>query len=510
MQKGLTPEEKNRFGIEQEDGLTPEQIATNLENQKKIADALSGKKNKETSMSEKEDSILDLDNVLDKAQHVYEIEKEEINAAPDTNEETQTDTLREQLMDAIPDDSNIIPNKKNNKEEISQPTSHVRTFQNDISMLRDSGDTSTTSHMLREARREELENIEDEKATSMTKVLSVLGVFLILVSIGIFIYFNMERKSTTDALSSTSNMIPSLLPASAQIPIDVTDAYHFKIKSTLTEKINEQTEINKLVHFYFGRASNSGGYLLTTHDFFKALNISLPPTLTAMLTDNFMFGTYTVQKPYPFILLPIKSFPQTQKAMLLWESTMLRDLKDIFALPPETVPPEGFDQIFRSSIIKNQHVRLLYTPVIATSETFVTTPDIVIEEAGEDAATPANDEVLETQEFNQEDSTGEEKTENSDSVINENIDGTLDVQDPTEYQAPIDEVIPTGPTDEILIPEITKEPKPIFIQTERSVAGENLVLAYTFINEYTLLITTNPIIIPEIVKRYSNRQIFLR
>lgn len=553
MNKELTPEEKKAFGVADEGALTPEQIAKNLENQKNIEQtqppvekspepevvtedsaenevdldtpetpAAGSIKLDDDITSESADDIIDLDNVLDKADHTYELEKDDITSAPSSVEDMR-DNLEQQLAGTVP----VDPEKQkaqeqaaeNKQEHLSEPVednlSHVRTFHKDVSTLRDTGNTAVTARMLREARREEKEQKEDVQTDSQIKIFSILGVAFIIVAIGLFVYLTQFNKPTSVALAPT-NIIPSLIPADVQIPIDVTGAYHFKIKSTLKEHIEQQTQPKQITHFYFGEASRNGGRLLTTLDFFKSLNVTVPISLAAVLTDEFMLGTYTTQEPAPFLILPVTSFPKAHEAMAAWEGSMLRDLKDVFALSDENVQPEAFDEVFRDSIIENQHVRLLYTPLIETlEETFIVLPPIeeTVEEINEESPNLDNEGLLdqgmgehEAEEVEIE--TTEEEIENIDESGDELVEDVAANQEMEESNE-VDTTTETDGTDPVDDNQTTTEPETL-TQVQRTVAGEDLALVYTFINEYTILITTNPAIIPEIVKQYTNRQIFLQ
>lgn len=649
MTKELTPEEKKAFGVDGADapvagGLTPEQIAKNLENQKHIAEVQAAAEKEpvptETQneartaasfteneidldapaedvptaleagsikldddiASASESDIIDLDNVLDKAEHTYELEEDEITSAPSAVEDMHDD-LEQQLAGTVPIDPEREALEKQaalNKQEsetkaAEKDMSHVRTLHKDVSTLRDTGNTAVTARMLRETRREEQEQKEDLQTDSQIKVLSILSVAFLVVAIGLVVYLTQFNKPTTTALDTTTR-VPSLVPADTQVPIDVTGSYHFKIKSTVAEEIAKQTEFKKLAHFYFGEASRNGGRLLTTSDFFRAVNINIPTSLQEVLTDEFMFGTYTVQEPTPFIILPVTSFPKAQQAMAAWEGNMLRDLKDLFALPEENIQPEAFDGVFRDSLIENQHVRLLYTPLIETlEETFIVPiPEPEEELVETEEETPSELEIftqciadsgatffgaswcphcneqkelfgetavlLPYQECSIENTTQQnelctlegiteyptwefadesrvsgtqtfealsEKTgcalpeietvteETDEEIVDEEVvtepeeESDETEEGTTEEQSDMQEETGTpesAPEDTV---NITPEPQQL-LQTQRIMSGEDLALVYTFINEFTILITTDPAIIPEIVKRYTNRQIFLQ
>jgi|GEM_PF-1378956 len=554
MVKELTPEEKKQFGLEGSEtlktgGLTPEQMAKNFENQKNIqgspstpsveltpeidpsSDVTEEVLENEIDLSkdtlektavpmpeaveegveylDQESSILDLDTVLDKADHTYEIEKESINTAPGISKNVP-DNLEAQLADtepANPEKEALLEQALHNEEERlkrlpTEDKKHVRTFHKDISSLKHTGDTAITSQMLRESHQEDREKKAELQAGNQIKTFSIIGAVLIVVAIGVIMYVTKANKPSTTALLPT-NTIPSLLPADTHVPIDVTNAYHFKIKSVLAEKIAEQTTFKQLAHLYFGKASRNGGALLSTGEFFTALDIAVPSSLLEVTTDQFMFGTYTIQEPYPFLLLPVTSFPKAQNAMSIWEGDMLRDLKDVFAIPSEYTEPEAFNSKFRHDIVNNQHVQLLYTPIIETlEEIFISqpvTPEVTEETRGDELI---NESLIENESNINEESEGEaNETMVEEESEEQEVDENMNNQE-SENTELNDEVLERP---EIVIPE-----QQTLTQTQRVTNGENITLLYTFINEYTLLITTDPIIIPEIVKRYTNRQIFLR
>ena len=636
MSKELTPEEKEQFGLggtsaPKTGSLTPEQIAKNLENQKNIQQAQETPKETASEQlpveesepeaqdeildldtaeesataetkpeatveesTEEESDIIDLDNVLDKAEHTYEIEKDTIAAAPNISLNT-TESLEEQLAETEPEnpeqeaaEQQAAVNKTEQMQDAAaEDKQHVRTFHKDVSQLKNTGNTAVTSQMLREAHQEEREKKAEIKAGSQIKTLSIFGAVLIVIAVGIIMYATRTKQPSTASLTPTTT-VPSLLPADIQIPIDVTNALHFKIKSTLAETIAEQTEFKQLAHFYFGKASHGGGMLLSTGEFFNALDIEVPRTLLDATTDQFMFGTYTLQEPHPFLILPVTSFPKAQEAMAAWEGDMLRDLKDVFAIPTEYTEPEAFNSVFRHDIINNQHVQLLYTPIIETlEETFIL--ETSTEEETIETPTLSDMEIFaqcitdsgatffgadwcphcteQKEMFGElaaallpyQECSSEENTSQTESCTLEGIEayptwefsdgsrltGSLPLETLAEETAcvlPEEELVETEPnieneglldeglgnteitneeeqtetSDEDMgenetMEETVVEPQPqTLTQTQRVSNGENLTLLYTFINEYTLLIATDPVIIPEIVKRYTNRQIFLR
>jgi len=463
MIKELTPDEKKQFNIE-----SPQQETIS-----------------EEIMEEKKD-VLDLDNVLDKAEQSYVVEKKETDLS-ELEEDTETDTLdatiRNEETPATP-----VPQKKELISEATKNMEHIRTLHRDVAELKSTGDITIASQMLRDARKDEKETKEETSTQKQIKFFITLGIILVIIALGVILFISQWTKPTLDAIPTAGN-VPSIVRADVQIPIDVTNAYHFKIKSMIASEIQKQETFKQLAHFYFGQASRSGGELLGTKDFFQALNITVPVKLLELLGSQFMFGTYTVQEPHPFLIVTVSSFGQARDTMLLWEGTMLRDFKDVFALTTEETQPEAFTAPFRDEILYNQNVRSLYVPMIETviNEFITPPPEIPAEET-----TDINREISDTP---------------TDAPTQEPENETTPAPETPEDPAPQGEETPNTPQS---TPEeiVTPEPATTILKQERIADGESRVLLYTFINEYTLLITTDPSVIPEIVKRYTNRQVY--
>lgn len=465
MIKELTPEEKKAFNIsssEINNATEPEPTETK--------------------------DVLDLDNVLDEAEHSYEIEKKDETNLEERTEDTETDTLDATLENKEP--IIIVPQKKELKQEAPRNTDHIRTLHRDVSDLKSTGDANITSQMLRDARKDEFEHKEEASTQSQIKTFIIIGCILIVLAIGVFIFFTHYTKPTLDALPTAEN-IPSLIRADSHVPIDVTGAYHFKIKTMITDEIAKQETFEELAHFYFGRATRNGGEFLSTQEFFKVLHITLPTKLSEVLSEHFMLGTYTLQEPEPFLILTVTSFAIARDAMLVWEENMLRDFKDIFAFTKEQTEPEAFGAPFRNELLHNQNVRSLYVPLISTvtNEFMLPPPEETTVETEENEV--AEPEVAEEETVPEEDAASTEEGEETPTELpTGETEETTPETEPTVEEAPVEESMPT------------------ILQGERIEDGEERVLLYTFINEYTLLITTHPDVIPEIVKRYTNRQVY--
>jgi hypothetical protein len=229
-----------------------------------------------------------------------------------------------------------------------------------------------------------------------------------------------------------------------------------------------------------------------------------------------MFGTYTVDTPEPFLILPVTSFVKAQNGMLEWEKNMLRDFKDIFALAPELTQPEAFESTFRNELVANQTIRSLYVPLVATREETFVVPEIVPVLEGADDEVVENTETAPTEEtsLEQDPTPQEDVTTSTDDtpISNETAEPENGVSGEETEETTSTEGSETENAEDVIIQEevIIETPQELLTRIGRTTTGEERALVYAFINEYTVVITTSPDIIPELVRRYSNRQIFLR
>jgi hypothetical protein len=158
----------------------------------------------------------------------------------------------------------------------------------------------------------------------------------------------------------------------------------------------------------------------------------------------------------------------------------------------------------------NKTLRTLTIPLVEEQQREVTIEEAVLEDEDEEA-TSRQDIITNIERPKLVDETTEELAEELLTIFEEN---------PTSYENRFlsnDALLVTylennQPDIYTWLIETNRYTPPEPIQyatvTERVVIGEQQILAYSFINENTLVITTDPLVLPEIIARYSSRILF--
>lgn len=429
----------------------------------------------------------DLDALLDKAEHTYHVEEQFI--APDTANESQ-ENLEEVL--ATTNTSHDTPVSPPISVPTEQPVKHIHTYHDALATVQSSNDSADGAKILQSIHRAETEhqgNLQTQKKITGLRigalVLCIIGALLL---IGIYLF---TPSTSITSVTERETTVSGIIPVDTTTPLEITQNYHFKIKADIQTFIKGEHSLKELASLYLVQGNNNGGYLLSTHDFFKALHIAPPAELLELFGPRYMLGRYTLDTTYPFLIFEVSSFPQARTAMINWEPTMFRDLKEIFALPAEYQQPEAFESTFHDALLQNQHVRILEIPLIEQKVTTAIIKPFDPQNEGEvsDFVDQLQPETL-TESILSETSITEPEITIPDTII--------------EPSATPENELPLETTEATMVPpqEIT--------QYERIVTGTTDVLYYSFINEKTLVITTGLQPLEEIIRRYARREIFLQ
>ena len=197
-------------------------------------------------------------------------------------------------------------------------------------------------------------------------LLGVLGMLILFGGVGLLVYvfsqgedeergvsltlsgniiFMEKEKDILITQNSSQQIIQktALEIASLSLPINEIERLNFIAKKT---RLHPETlqEITEEVSLSF-------------LEFFSLLDSNIPSSLLRLFNRDFIFGLHSFTKNNPFLLLTINSYANTFRGMLLWESTMARDLSPIFDLT--TLDEATITRQFQDAIIKNQDARVL-------------------------------------------------------------------------------------------------------------------------------------------------------
>jgi len=446
---------------------------------------------------------------IDESKLQKEQKQEAQREATELHEEEE-DVTAELAHDLNPDELTV---KEKEAEEEIQPKytgPEFRTYHGDVAHLTNEEGTKATAAMLRETHEDEEEEEEESNLKTATMVLGIIGALLILGAIVVLYFLGRPQQIDRDAVDRLN--YTSLIRSEETSSINVTDTQTFQITRMIENEIYQNTSDDTIRTIYFGIVGNDGqGRVLSINQLDQALDLDMPATLRDASMNTYMLGSYyDNDDAYPFLIIPIASYQRAFDGMRAWEEDMLLDFEKLFALPDELTPPEARSAKFTSAVAFNKTLRTLTIPLVEEQQREVTIEEAVLEDEDEEA-TSRQDIITNIERPKLVDETTEELAEELLTIFEEN---------PTSYENRFlsnDALLVTylennQPDIYTWLIETNRYTPPEPIQyatvTERVVIGEQQILAYSFINENTLVITTDPLVLPEIIARYSSRILF--
>lgn len=392
------------------------------------------------------------------------------------------------------------------------PKAEVRTFHQDVSHLTDTDSANATAGMLRESRTKEAEKKALHAIRTKTRFLIGMAVLFCIATVAVLWFAFRPNTTPRDLVARLEHT--SIVRSDSQRSINVTGATSFKATTLVEDAFAEGVEDDTIRSFYFGVEDNTGGRILATAELFQALNIRAPQELLEVAHEAHMVGIYKQgDRAHPFLLLPVTSYPRAFKAMRAWEPTMLVDIAKLFALPETYVTPEARAATFSDQVAVNKTLRVLAIPIIGEETRTVEVQEGIPDDVLIEQARLAEEARLEQEARDKE---ALENLKNQEATSEESDETTTEETSEPEpsTDVPPDTATESGNYETVSEEEVSEEaeepePAPQYAtQTVRTQIGEEVVLVYSFINENALLITTDPVVIPEITRRYANRVLF--
>ncbi len=207
----------------------------------------------------------------------------------------------------------------------------VRTYLSDMADTVRANDISVIKVALAEQNRNERENIYREaEGSPMKKIFWIIGgVILIGGSIfGAYYILNEKAKQNVPIQIAKEEAIISYDEISS---IDSTDGLADKI-ITIKKEVTEGSKAGSIK--YISISNNVAGVKekIVTKDLFSSLGFSASSSLVRALSNTFMVGTYSMDKPHLFMIFEIKDYDYAYSGMLEWEKTLVVDFLNLFEI----------------------------------------------------------------------------------------------------------------------------------------------------------------------------------
>src|SRR3989338_4129279 len=241
----------------------------------------------------------------------------------------------------------------------------LRTYQSDVEDILKGGKGSLATIAVAESKRnagkEFLEEHKPRKSIQ-SKILIWASVGLVIAGIGLVLYFYANRAANSGALPASR----SLIEANKVKEINVSLLSRGQVINLLQKEreINE-APLSSVTSIKFFEGTGETKKELALKDFFLKLESRAPNSLIRSLADNFLFGFYSFNQNYPFLILKVSYYQNAFAGMLEWEENMRGDIGLLFfdeVLPSDVFTAEQFLNQkggFEDLLIKNRDARIL-------------------------------------------------------------------------------------------------------------------------------------------------------
>jgi len=353
-----------------------------------------------------------------------------------------------------------LPNKSDQKKspEKTVPVGKAHTMYQDMTTLVNSNKGTVASSLLNKARTDEKIK-EVNKPLSPNNILYIIGtIIIVLVALGVFA-LTANRSSQSVQPLAKAHVVSSLIQAEAHLRIDIANQPSYTLEQTLQKAFSTNVPSGTILDVYYTNGANRA----TFASVLTALGISdVPTSLVGEFSGpQFMhgignFGGTTSH----FLVIPITDYDISFAGMQNWEPTMFRDLGIFMNVPSGFLKTQLYKNTFDDETISNQNIRVLRYQTPATVTLSDSTSDT--------SATPS--------------------TATSDASA-------------SPQAAPVFTTTPTSSP-------ATSDSENPFVNIVSPYQSGDVMLAYFFLNEKTLIITDNTAIIPQILARYAGSQIY--
>lgn len=321
------------------------------------------------------------------------------------------------------------------------------TMMQDLSHLVNSNQGRVASSLLSKARTDEAIK-EAVSITSPKNIFYIIGIILSLAGTVIIIGYFLVKFSPVATIQQPVQ-IASIIPADTHQPITIVpNQPAFMLAEKIRSAVATSETPGQIRDMYYLAGTARASF----NDALAGLAIThLPDGLSTQFKTKgpgplFMHGsTQTDAGTGHFLVLPVENYDISFELMKLWEITLMRDIGPFFGISENFLRTRLTRDTFQDELLSNKNVRVLR---------YKKPPTITLEDAPSEKVSSST----------------------SSNFVSEGIKNIVS-QNP-------------------------------FVTTVSPYQENDIMLAYFFLNEHTLIITDNISIIPELLKRWANQQVY--
>ena len=357
-----------------------------------------------------------------------------------------------------------------------------RSMYQDIAKSMGTHSGSVMGEVLGKARETEAEKREQNPVNPKNLIYSILGGIFLFAGLAFLVYTAWKQSPQLAQIIGNKEQIASVLRAEKHVRVDLAGKQFFEISAVLTTALETKPLPGTVIDLYI--TSDTGRVpFVGLMDLLQVQNF--PLALRGYVAPEFMWGIYapSAGDSVPFLVLRLSSYDGAWSGLRAWEPVMARDIAPFFALPKDfTDIPTKWN--WQDHLIANRPVRVL--PFVTPGTSLIETVADGIADAVSDAVEGQPEEVP-----------------SGPTIVAYVPDDQEESLSPEPAPTPEESDTNGEPTPLPVEPELAPDPAPVIYTYKNG----DIVLVYTFLNEKTLLITTDDSIITEMLRRYADSQI---
>lgn len=266
---------------------------------------------------------------------------------------------------------NNVANEKITIQNTERAKSIIRTYKSDMESAIQANHLSSINIALAENQKmtAKIRAIAEENPKteeySKSKIIIFIGtIFIVLSLIGFsFVFLTGNKQNQAPALITW----PAMITTEYKDELNVETIGANKIINVLSSKLNGvQIPVNNIYNAYITTGTSTNRQLVGAKGFVVLIKSKMPEILKRSLLSDYMIGTFSFGKNFPFTIFKTNSFENAYAGLLQWENEMEKDFQIIFRLPgyekSEGVLADLTPTVskkFEDAVIINKDVRVL-------------------------------------------------------------------------------------------------------------------------------------------------------
>lgn len=211
-----------------------------------------------------------------------------------------------------------------------------------------------------ERRQKEIENVDP--ASKKNVIYISVGIALVVIALGVVFYaMYLRMPKVVPVVTENPSSIPSVVRVDSTTGLNVTGLTRDNLREQIGKQYtNASQKINTVQRILpFTQGTTNEQHVLTTEEFFNAIESVAPGPLVRSFDPTFTMGVYAYNGSGLFLAFKTNAYTTALAGMLEWEQSMFDELYSVFAIPTSGDNAKLFSAQFKDVTIKNQDARAL-------------------------------------------------------------------------------------------------------------------------------------------------------